>query len=292
MVAAELTGEARVLGAHQRAEDAVVTAAPILRRETGGPAVVAGAGVLYLALALSHASALMACPRDRVLNRNVRAILGALRRLHGDAHYFGREWISLNRRPAGLVAWTRRASGEVLLEVFLGAERPHVPPDDELPLTPSQPRMLGKAPVTLCEALSSVPTARALAEATAAACANMAPHDLEQRAIAPVPIAPRALHPAMRWSSPREVPIGFVRAGLAFDVRGVVEDVALTGDFFQDADAPERLRAALVGGHATPERLRDALNATYGKQGAVIEGLRSLQPVLDAFLEVASSAQA
>ena len=286
VVGAALAGDARVIGAYQRREDALVTDAPVLRRETGGPAVVAGEGVLYLALALRHASALMACPRDRILNRNVRAFLSALRRFHGDAHYFGREWISLDRRPAGLVAWTRRPSGAVLLEAFFGAERSYAVSDEELAHPPSSPRMLGKAPITLREALSPLPSARELASALAEACASMTPHDLEERAIAPVPGHARPMHPRMRWSRPREVPIGLVRAGLAMSARGVVEAAALSGDFFQDADAPERLEAALVGGFATPERLRDALNATYGSHGVVIEGLRSLQPVLDAFIEV------
>ena len=290
VVGAELAGDARVLGAYQRREDALVTQAPVLRRETGGPAVVAGEGVTYLALALRDASALMACPRDRVLNRNVRPFLAALRRFHGAAHYFGREWISLDKRPVGLVAWTRRPSGAVLLEAFLGVARTFAVPDDELAHPPGAPRMLGKAPITLREALSPLPSARELALALAEACASMTPHELEERAIAPSPGLASATHPGMRWSRPREVPIGLVRAGLAIDARGVVEAAALTGDFFQDTDAPERLEAALVGGLPTPERLRDALNATYGRHGVVIEGLRSLQPVLDAFVEVSGAA--
>lgn len=285
---AELSGDARVIGAYQRPQDAIVSQVPIFRRETGGPAVVAGEGILYLALALSDASALMLCPRDRVLNRNVRPILGALRRLGGSAHYFGREWISLERRPAGLVAWTRQPGGAVLLETFLGAERPYAPSDEELAWAPSGPRMLGKAPITLREALGTPPSARALAEACAAACADMQPLAVEERAIGPLPASPSEHHRAMRWSRPREIPIGFVRAGLAFEASGIVADAALSGDFFQDADAPEKLRAALVGGLATPERLRDVLNAIYGPSGAVIEGLRSLQPVLDGFLELIS----
>src|SRR5690606_38531596 len=123
VVSAAMRGDARVLGAYQRAEDAVASRAPTLRRATGGPAVVAGEGVLYLALALRDASTLMECPRDRVLNRNVRAVLGALRRLRANAHYFGRELVSVERRPAGLLGWTRTSRGAVLLEVFLGVER-------------------------------------------------------------------------------------------------------------------------------------------------------------------------
>jgi hypothetical protein len=288
VVAAALEGDARVAGAYQRLEDAVRVrdGVPVLRRETGGPAVVAGEGLVYLALALRDASTLMPCPRDRVLNRNVRPILGALRRIGASAHYFGREFVSVEKRPLGLVAWTRRAGGAVLLESVLGIDRPYVVPHEEQPLVLSSAHALGKVPITLSEVLASPPSAEALAQACAAACASMTPLEIGRAQVAPRSSEPSFVHEAMRWSRPHEVPIGFVRAGLARDARGVVLDAVLAGDFFQDADAPARLSAALVGGLATPERLRDAINATWGAQGAVIEGLRSLQPVLDAFLEV------
>ncbi len=286
--AASSNGDGRVLGAYQRREDALIERADgpaILRRATGGPTAVAGEGVLYLALALDDASALMQCPRDRVLNRNVRPILAALRRLGGAAHYFGREHVSLDRRPAGLVAWTRAPSGAVLLELFLGATRSFAVPDAELAIAPSAPRRMGKQPITAAEALSSPPTSRALAEACAGACASMRALEIGELEVTPLAAIDAPL-PSMRWSRAHEVPIGIVRAGLALDAGGHVAHAALTGDFFQDAGAPERLRRALVGQPPTPERVRDALNATNGPGRAVIEGLRALQPVLEAFLEL------
>lgn len=289
--AASLRGDARVLGRYQREEDALAgevrARVPVHRRATGGPTGVAGEGTLYVALALSSASALMECPRERVLNRNVRPLLSALRQLGVVAHYFGREFVSVERRPAALVAWTREPRGAVLIEALLGVERAYAVPEDELGIRPASPRMLGKEPITLAEA-GARPAPRALAEALARACAAMSPLELEERAPAPPP--PELEEPARieRWSSAREAPIGLLRAGLTMDARGAIEDAALAGDFLQDADAPARLRAALVGGLATPERLRDALNATYGAHGAVIEGLRSLQPALEGFLELAA----
>ncbi len=283
-------GDARVLGAYQRREDALAAdvSAPVFRRATGGPAAVLGEGVLYLALGLNDASALMECPKERVLNRNVRPLLSALRRLGGAAHYFGREHLSLDRRPAGLVAWTRTRGGAVLLELFLGASRSFALEEAEHALSPSAPRMMGKTPITAAELLGKAPTATELAQACAEACATMRQLEIVPGAFVPTPVA-EEVPSELRWSSPREVPIGFVRAGLAIDDGAIddeaITDAALTGDFFQDADAVDRLRAALIG-PATPERVSGALNATYGPGGAVIEGLRSLQPVLDAFLEL------
>jgi hypothetical protein len=287
VVVAGLRGDARVLGAHQHAEDALSASVraetPMLRRATGGPAAVMGEGVCYAALALADASALLECPRDRVLNRNVRPFLGALRKLGAAAHYFGREALSLDRRPAGLLGWTRAPSGAVLVELGLGVERPAFVSDDELG-TPIADRLLGRAPT---HASASMPTftPRALAEALVESCASMAALSPVERELSAVPASPEPSLP-LRWSSPQAIPIGHLRGGLTVDARGVIEHAALVGDFYQDAQAPALLQAALVGGLPSPERLRDALNVTYGPQGVVIEGVRSLQPALEAFLEL------
>ncbi|HEY8426851.1 MAG TPA: hypothetical protein VIL20_00690, partial [Sandaracinaceae bacterium] len=195
------------------------------------------------------------------------------------------EFVSVEHRPAALVAWAREPRGAVLLECVLGVDRTFALPDRELGLRPSAPRMLGKAPIALAE-LGLRPTAPALAREVARACAETRPFDRAERALEPLEIEPPPVR-ARAWSAPREVPIGFVRAGLTLDERRVIEDAVLAGDFYQDADAPSRLRSALAGGPATPERIRAAIDATYGPHGAVIEGLRSCEPVLEAFLEVA-----
>jgi hypothetical protein len=275
---ASLAGDARVLGAWQRREDLRVTNA--VRRMTGGPAVVAGDGIFYAALAMKSASTFMECPRDRVLNRNVRGFLAGLRTIGLAAHYFGREFVSVDRRPAAMIGWTRRPRGEVLIELFLGTTRSFAVPDEEQTITGE--RLLGKTPITI-----GARDPRILGRAIAGAFAQMGGLSIEERTIERAAIDEPAFDPRMRWSAPREVPIGWLHAGVTRDESGIVIDAALTGDFFQDSDARDRLRAALAGGHPTPERLRDALNATYGPHGAVIEGLRSLQPVLEAFLELA-----
>jgi hypothetical protein len=283
--AASLRGDARVLGEYQREEDALASSngAAVHRRLTGGPAVVAGDGTFYLALALADASAIMECPTDRVLNRNVRPLLAALRDLGASAHYFGREFISVDRRPAALVAWTRHPSGSVLLESVLGVERSFALPDDELGVQPETPRMLGKAPIRLADAMPAF-TARSLASEVVRACAAKKPFDAVERALDPYP--PRLfVPPRVEWSRAREIPIGIVRAGLRLDEARAIEDAVIAGDFFQDAVAPERLRAALIGAAPTPERLRDAVERTYGAPGA-IEGVKTLQPILDCFLEL------
>jgi hypothetical protein len=325
---APLTGAAIALGAHQRAATALdldaarARGVAVVRRSTGGPAARAGDGLLYLAIGLRHASALLDCPRDRVLNRNVRGMLTGLSTGGALAHYFGREFVSVARRPAAQVTWGRRPDGRVLLEALVGVTRPYalVPGTGEdaglvaYPAHP-EPPLLGKAPVTLAEAWGRMPdpaevfaaivergyarahgldlvrvdtpprpapeaSANGTGPCGAAPSGGAEPHDADARDVHD--------DPALRWSAPRPVPIGFVQAALRRDAVGRVERAVLAGDFMQDAAAPARLEAALRGAPATPERLVAAINGTYGAGGVVIEGLRALAPVLEAFREVAS----
>ena len=75
----------------------------------------------------------------------------------------------------------------------------------------------------------------------------------------------------------------------ALDKAGLVTDARIAGDFFQDLAAPDRMRALLRGQPPTQDKLAEAINATYGAGGFVIEGLRSLDPVLAALREVAGA---
>src|SRR5690606_8458247 len=73
LVCVPCEGDELVRGRWQR------SAAPALRRATGGPAWRLGDGTLYVALALRDASSLIETPPDKILNRNVRGILAGLR---------------------------------------------------------------------------------------------------------------------------------------------------------------------------------------------------------------------
>lgn len=302
---AVLTGAGLALGAHQRAEQAVQLAhardsgVSVVRRVSGGPTMRGGDGVVYLAIGLRTASTLLECPRDRVLNRNVRGLLAGLSAGGVAAHYFGREFVSLARRPAVGCHWSRDAQGHVLLEFFLGVSALHLP-DDALVAYPArvEPALNGKVPITFAEAYAtterrSAPDADALIE-LALVRGYAQSYQLELESVAAPDVSPYldlAAHDdddgALRFSQPHEVPIGFVSAGLS--VRdGLIRDARLAGDFFVDADGAPLLRAALVDHAPSPETLVAAINATYGPRGVVIEGLRSLAPVLRAFLELAT----
>lgn len=310
---AGLTGNAVALGRWQRAEQALDLEAAqqadveILRRGTGGPAAVAGQGILYCALCLRHASAFMTCPPDRILNRNVRGVLGGLSLSGVPAHYFGREWLSVARRPAAYIGWTRLADGRVLLEFFIAVSRPFAPGEELIgyPDRSDEP-FLGKEPVTLAELaeqpLDPETMVRWIAEGHPSRFGSEVTPDQssltdeERRARearmdtlrwTPPSADEQGAAPALRWSKPRPVPIGWVSAGASLDEDGELTDVQIAGDFYQDEEAPRILREKLVGREPSAQLYAKAVNSTWDASKNFIEGLKDLDPILRALLEAA-----
>lgn len=288
---AGLSGETVALGAWQRRATAgVPDDAELVRRRTGGIACHAGEGIVYVALGLRTASELMACPRDRVLNRNVRGLLAGLSLGGVPAHYFGRDFVSIAHRPAALIAWDRDKDGRVLFEAFIARTRTVATWRD-------------KSSITLTEAWGREPTSE---EVFRLLTRGFELRPVDPPLLTPIlfsllnsfssasiagPSAARPKVPAegvsssMVWSPLLEIPIGGVQAGLALDAGGLVVDAALAGDFMQDREAPAQLRARLVGQRPERTMFAGALNATYGAAGdAVIEGVRTLETLLDAFM--------
>ncbi len=306
---AELSGPpALALGAWQHAPQAVALqvaderGTKLLRRKTGGPAGMMGAGVMYVALCLRNASSLMECPPDRVLNRNVRGFLGGLTQEGVPAHYLGREWISVDKRPAGLLGWARREGG-VLLEVLLGHTRSFVPPSELVGYPPRERAVFGgKEPITLKEAWEPGGhwdalqrgdlLVRALAEGHADRFEDVEPDhsslsDREREAVGgflpdtAVDVDRRA-GAEWTWSKPVEIPIGFAAGGVQRGPDGELLEVALAGDFYQDDEAPAHLAKQLVGTEPTPASIQAAVTSTWDGTARVMEGVSDLEPIASA----------
>jgi hypothetical protein len=98
-----------------------VDPATVTRRATSGAAVHVDGGVL-LSLALPSLDAIHrdATPRT-VLNRNVRPLLAGLRHAGIAATYLGRDFISVERRPAALLGLDGTRSGAILVEALMTA---------------------------------------------------------------------------------------------------------------------------------------------------------------------------
>ncbi|WP_437648716.1 lipoyl protein ligase domain-containing protein [Sorangium sp. So ce362] len=179
-IAASLVeGPAVVLGAVQRAARVVDLAAcaargaKVLRRSTTGTAAfLGGRGVLWT-LALPHVAALAPDATTRtLLNRNVRGFLKGFARAGAPALYGGREWISLQHRPAALLGIDATRDGAVLIEVFAGHDAPlAIPAELAAPDERAVDRWLGKAPAALSEVLPARVSLEALARAVVEAVA-------------------------------------------------------------------------------------------------------------------------
>ncbi|WP_437572182.1 lipoyl protein ligase domain-containing protein [Sorangium sp. So ce542] len=179
LAASLVDGPAVVLGALQRAARVVDLAAcaargvPVVRRATTGTAAFLGGRGVVWTLALPHAAALAPDATARtLLNRNVRGFLKGFARAGAPAHYGGREWIALQRRPAALLGVEAARDGAVLVEVFAGHDAPlAVPAELAAPDERAVDRWLGKAPAALAEVLPARSSLEALAQAVVEAVA-------------------------------------------------------------------------------------------------------------------------
>jgi len=306
---AALEGEAIALGAWQRRCDAVQEEAvadagvQVLRRRTGGPMVVASQDVVYVALCLRHASVLMDCPSDRLLNRNVRGALGGLTRPGAPAHYPGRDWLTVGRRPAVQVGWDRDETGRVLIEMFVAHRRSFVPDGAWIAYPArSEDQFAGKEQVTLEEAWDEVvdplQVVRSIAEGHSTRFEGpittehvTVPRTLAggiEAAEAWVRASADPTESTLTWSKLREVPIGFISAGVRLDGSGTTEDVRVAGDFFQDRAAPIALSERLLGKVPDKGTLAAAAEATWARGGHQIEGLTDLSAIVGCLDEAVS----
>jgi lipoate-protein ligase A len=301
---AELSAPAVVVGAYQNAAQALraeafdASAPPVVRRRTGGAAVLAAPGVLYAALALGDASALMACPPGRILNRNVRGLLAGVRGLGVPAHYFGRDFVSAAAEPFAYTAYTEAAGGRVLLEFFVGLDAAFaLPPELDGYPERREPALRGKATTTLREKGATASPSAVLA-AIAEGYEKAHGVTFERAAVSGAPASDAEaavdLEAARRltWSAPREDAIGFVSAGVALAGDERVRALSLCGDFFQHEACPEQLGARLIGQVPSANHVGAALDAVYGARPGLIEGIRSLNTLRDAILDAASRARA
>ena len=264
LAASVVSGPTVILGAMQRAgrvvdlracDEASVT---VLRRTTTGTAAWLGAEGLVLALALPHVAAIEADATDRtLLNRNVRPFLRAFTRAGAMAHYFGREWISLKKRPAALLGFDVTRTGAVLIEVFVGLDQSIALPIEWTTIEErSVDRFLGKTPASLREVLPDVQGHRFAARLLEAIVSNSGSsfdvdvatlerfrfeRILEDRDPLPVGFEPRTLE---------RVPIGYLETAVFQDASSlqIMPKKWLGGDVL----APRWLYADLAEGKTPP----------------------------------------
>lgn len=207
----EITDGGRLLGWHDASGGA--------RRETGGPPWKLAPGALLGRIALAHGSVLMATPKDKILNRNVRPLLAALRKRGVMAMYGGRDFVSADGEIVALLGWARGEAGEVVIDVAIGEV-----------LDPDAPPELDRA--HLGKRGRAIEVAGLDAVIAAAYAPDGTPRVLE-------PIDPPVRPAAPPASASTAVAIGRLSA------HPMAERIALRGDFFAD-DALASLEVALA----------------------------------------------
>ncbi len=267
------SGDARVLGAYQRAAG-MTGALPLVRRGSGGPDVLMGPGTVHVALALSAPDALEPCDEKRIVNRAVRPLLRALTKTARLAHYFGRDWVSVMHRPSAWVGFAHDGTtGRALFEAFVALRVPFAATD--------RASFLGKPQGTLEEIAGCPLDASVVADAIADAYAarhravEVAVESSESGEVG----APAAgdLRDDPPWAATIEEAIGVIGAGP--DAHGKMR---VGGDLLVSRDALARLEARLADARA--DDVGRIVDETLSAPGVAVEGIRSLASVQDVVL--------
>lgn len=269
LLLATLSDEAVVLGALQRASElSALSTEPdaprtLLRRGSCGAEVRVGPGSLWMQLALERTDALVAGEPGRLLNRHVRPVLRALTKVGALAHYFDRDWISVAKRPVGMIALSHDAtSRRALVEIVIAATTPFA--------VRARPSYLGKPAATLSELGLDVDLARlgdAIAQAHADAyggpLVELEPGDEGETFEAEGPRGEPS------WTATCDEAIGVVGAG-----RDRTGRMRLGGELMVSRDAIAALEEQLVTA-LEPAAIGRAVDATLAAPGVALIGVKS-----------------
>jgi hypothetical protein len=259
---------ARVRGSFQRSAGAH---APSLRRGSGGPTVLVGPGTLWVTLALAHPSALVPCPPGKLVNRYVRPLLRALSADVAPAHYLGRDFITVAKRPAAWIGFAHDAtSGRAAVEAIVAVRAPFA--------VGERAAFRGGAPATLDEIAGRPIEVAALGQRLLASFGDGAPVDV---ADPPSGGAEDGDDGAPPWEASVLEAIGDVSAG-----RDAAGRLRVGGELMASRDALAAVERAIAdaGPHIDEGEVERIVDAAFARPGVVIEGVRSLRSLRDAIV--------
>jgi hypothetical protein len=295
LVAAQLSGGAIALGRFQRHASVLTPRgrqAQVVHRQSGGRAIAIGTGVRAVALSLPHRSWLLGddpemLPTARFLNQAVRGILSGLTELGCPAHYFGRDFITANQGQAAYLSFDVDGQGRALLECFLGIDAHWSLPSDcnALPLRPLPRGVPG--PVCM-ESLQTVNMAQLL-DGLGRGYSKRFPVEVtkDDTALKLGAVEDGEVE-LPRWSSLREVSVGFIECGLQV-LEGRIGRAAFRGDFMADSGGVQQLEESLRGADASLATVAAHINAIYGKAAHAMIGVTNLSVWADALREAGLS---
>lgn len=274
-----LTGRGTVLGAFQRACELAprakdeAGASVVLRRASGGAAIAASDGVVWVQLALARPAALVPCSAPQIVNRYVRPLLRALTRLGATSSYFGRDWLSTGHRPTAWVGFAHeRATGRSLFEAFVPVRSPW--------WSGERASFDGKEPWTLEAALGREMYNVHLCEAIAASYRDAYDAGAVTVDLPDVDVASEDLDPSP-WQARRDEAIGPIYAGRDREGR-----VRLGGEPMAASDVMESFGRALdaldaPGRTPSTDDLGRLVDEHFAPPDAALFGVRNLASIRD-----------
>lgn len=307
------TGEALVLGRYQKAETAIQReecrkqGLPLLRRLSGGSTVLLGEGRLYLALVLPDRATPLDCEPRQFLQRYGAGLIRGLVQVGMKARYFGKDLVSIEDRPVGLMSFEISREGTALLEAVIGVSRPWRP---DAALSGYPPRSKEDAPTVsptlVSEELPEL-SDQQLTNGLVEAMGDLLEFTVEPRELTaleaervrgltyrvevPEQVGERTPVYLKDWASrPIEEAIGFVEATVRVTQGRFLRDVWVHGDFMADSagieDLQERLKMVPIKRRPVALVIDDVLGAPEH----VIMGIRRLGSILDAILDASKRA--
>jgi hypothetical protein len=305
LVLAELAETCVLLGRHQRAASALDREAVaargwrVLRRLGGGKSIVVTPGTIAVLLAVPPGSGLgVSFGADRAINRHVRGLLRGLGGGLGGAFYFGRDFVSADKRQVAIVSQDGAPGGGTLLfEAFVAREAVLALPA-ELSRYPQHGdgRAGGPAHTSLAELGRgrdfedvAQAIARGYAQTTGAGLQATGDDALDDDADGSLVPPVVEDDEGWAWSGIADVPIGFLEAQVQHE-GGRVRAARLRGDFIAPAFAVRHLEASLAGCMLDFASVAPLVDAALALPGATIVGVTHLRIVADAFVACVAEA--
>ena len=305
----ELEGEGLSLGRYHLAPPPLPgDAVQRWRRHSGGRVFPAGEGFLGISLTLPHRSALVAADRlglapEQVMNRYVRGILAGLQLFGVSAFYPGRDLVTVEGRPLGMVAFEVDGAGALLFEAIIANRKDASILPRLLERTDPggvvRAAMLGPDDVTSVQRLRGAALGvEELAECLRRGYEERLAVTLERRALQVEEI--RRLEVAAQrefgdacWLAQRTPRADLDRHGSVTTQLGVLEayfalardrihEIVFAGDFLANSPAIDELERALRGRPAEASAVDAAVRAIFGRAENYLLGVGPLRTIADA----------
>jgi len=306
LVVASFATPVVLLGRHQRASSAVDLAAvrsrglPLLRRAGGGRSLFAATGTVGVFLYTPPGEVLVppAFPADRITNRYVRGLLSALRNQGAErAAYFGRDFVSADKRQLAIVSQEATTAGALAFETFIPMEQSLALPVALAQGTAHSDTRAGGPPAASLSEFSGGPVAfDALAAALEEGWGKLSGRERVPLALAGQ-LPEGELPPAeedevgLSGSGPVEIPIGFLEV-LTGVAAGRFVGPRLRGEFIAPAETVRALERALEGAPLDEVEIGRLVDAAFHGPGAFLHGVRELGTVALAVMAAGSNAAA